>query len=78
MKGIFNRRPPQPKYGSTWCVLDYIRSLGSNKDLGLKQLSFKLVVLLALANASRASEIQALDIRYMLRKDGDVIFSLRD
>ena len=78
MKGVFNMRPPEPKYGHIWdvgCVLDYLESLGGNCDLSLKQLSAKLVVLLALANASRASEIHALDMRFMSRKNGQVTFS---
>ena len=78
MKGIFNSRPPQPKYGHTWevgHVLDYLRSLGTNHSLSLKQLSAKLAVLLALANASRASEIHALDTRFMSKRDGIVTFA---
>ena len=81
MKAIFNQRPPQPKYGFTWDigpVLDYVRALGCNEDLNLKQLSSKIVVLLALANASRTSEIYTLDIRYMQRKDSEVCFPLHN
>ena len=79
MKGIFNRRPPQPRYASTWDVggvLEHIRSLGGNSDLSLKQLSYKLVVLLALSNASRASEIHALDIRYLSRNENGATFTI--
>ena len=56
-------------------VLDYLRSLGTNHNLSLKQLSFKLAVLLALANVSRASEIHALDSRFMSKRDGIVTFA---
>ena len=73
MKGVFNRRPPQPRYSFTWdvgMVLEHVCSLGKNNDISLKQLSHKLVVLLALSNASRASEIHALDIRYLKRDTG--------
>ena len=81
MKGIFNRRPPQPRYALTWDVgrvLGHISSLGRNSDLSLKQLSHKLVVLLALANASRASEIHALDIRYLSRNENGVTFTIAE
>ena len=63
LKGIYNSRPPQPKFSTTWDVgkvLDYIRSLGPTGSLNLRQLTHKLAMLLALANASRASELHAL------------------
>ena len=71
MRRVYNARPPQPRYTTTWDVgqvLHHISSLERNRDLSLKQLSHKLVVLLALANASRASEIYALDIRYTVHE----------
>lgn len=81
MKGIFIRRPPQPRYAFTWDVgrvLEHICSLGKNSDLSLKQLSRKLVVLLVLSNASRASEIHALDIRYLSRNENGVTFTIAE
>ena len=57
-------------------VLHHISSLGRNRDLSLKQLSHKLVVLLAIANASRGSEIYALDIRYMSRNREGICFAI--
>lgn len=38
LKGVYNQRPPQPRYSGTWkvdLVLDHIISLGENKDLSL-------------------------------------------
>lgn len=81
MRGVYNARPPQPRYTTTWDVgqvLHHISSLGRNRDLSLKQLSHKLVLLLALANASRASEIYALDIRYMSRSREGICFAIAD
>ena len=60
MKGIFNKRPPVPKYAHTWDVskvTSYISSLDDNADLSLKVLSFKLVMLLALPRPSRSSDL---------------------
>ena len=57
MKGVFNSRPPQPRYAVTWdvgLVLNHIMSLGRNQDLSLKLLAYKLAALLALSNASRS------------------------
>ena len=50
MKGIFNKRPSQPKYSFAWDVQKvtaYISIIGDNNTLSLKLLSFKLVTLLA-------------------------------
>ena len=68
MRGIYNQRPPLPRYSRTWdvaTVLEYIRSLGPNTALTLSHLSWKLCMLLALAKAARVSEICHLDIRAM-------------
>ena len=78
-KGVYNSRPPQPRYSSTWdvnLVLDYITSLGENKDLPLKQLSSKLLMLMSLVSASRISELHALDLRFRYHKQNGVLFKL--
>lgn len=58
-------RTPQPRYQNTWdvdTVLDFVLKMGDNSDLSLKMLSLKLTTLLALTSASRASEINQLNI----------------
>lgn len=52
--------------------------LGNTATLGRKQLSLKLVMLMALANASRCLELHALDIERMKFSEMEVIFSLTD
>ena len=67
MRGVFNSRPPQPRYVFTWdvaTVLNHIRSLGTNASLSKKDLTRKPATILALANA-RCSKIHALDVNYM-------------
>ena len=62
MKGMFNSRPPKPKYSHTWdvtLVTKYLASLGSNRLLSLKQLSLKLPMLFCL---ERVSAIRKLDL----------------
>ena len=57
LKGIFNSRPPVPRYINTWdvnAVTKYFESCSANDKLTLKQLSKKLVVLLALTSAEEA------------------------
>ena len=60
LKGIFNKRPPHPKYATTWpvgIVLSFLKELGDNMDLSLKNLTYKLVMLLALSTAARSSDL---------------------
>lgn len=78
-KGIHNLRPPQPRYVTTWdvdMVVEYCRSMGQNNTLSLKQLSQKLALLMALVEASRVSELQALDLRYRFYRPEGVFFQL--
>ncbi len=65
VRGIYNRRPPKPKYSTMWDVgkvTDYFKHFGANKDLSLKQLSGKLAMLMSLVGANRSSELAALDL----------------
>ena len=80
MRGVFNNRPPQPRYSFTWDVakvLSHIRSLGTNDTLPMKELTHKLATILALANASRSSEIHALDVKCMTVSHTGVTFTLK-
>ena len=65
MRGIYNSRPPTPKYVTTWKVSSMtscIRSWGQNSSLSMKQLTLKLAMLMALTGACRSSELAALDL----------------
>ena len=65
MKGIFNKRPPQPKYNFIWdvdIVVNFIDGMGDNKSIQSLLLAKKLAMLLALTSSSRAHEICYLDI----------------
>lgn len=80
MRGIFNSRPPQLRYSCVWDVgrgLEYF-SLGDNRVLNLKDLTHRLATIMALANASRASEIHALNVKYMQRMSSGVEFDLAE
>ena len=79
LKGVYNSRPPQPRYLATWdvdVVIRYFQSLGENETLTLKQLSQKLSLLMALVEASRVSELHALDLRYRSYRPEGVLFQL--
>jgi len=64
MRGVYNARPPQPRYTTTWDVGQLWSSLGRNRDFSLKLLSHKLV--------------DALDIRYMSRNRESICFAIAD
>jgi len=69
MKGVFNKRPPKPRYMFIWDVqkvLEYLGSLNSEKITN-KLLTIKLTLLLALTSASRAHEICYLDTNYLIK-----------
>jgi len=68
LKGAYNKRPPLPKYSTTWevsKVTSYIATLGDNESLSLKLLSLKLVVLLALTRPSRSNDLSNLSLEAM-------------
>ena len=70
MKGVSNERPTQPKYRYIWDVervLVTCRNLPENKDLSLKQLSYKVVTLLGLCNINRGAELHSLNIKWISR-----------
>ena len=68
MQGVFNSRPSKPKYTCIWdvdTVLGFMKTMPPLQELSLTKLSWKLVTLLALSNADRASDLQLFDINYL-------------
>lgn len=66
LKGVFNKRPSLPKYSFTWnvsTVLNYLKTLSPVDNLSLEQLTWKLVMLLALLTGQRGQTLHCLDIR---------------
>lgn len=78
LKGVFTENPPQPRYAFTWdvqSVLNFVKqNWGKHETLTDKELTFKLVILLALTSASRACTIHCLDLRYMAEHNHFVQF----
>ena len=67
LKGMFIARPPAPRYSGSWdvaIVVEYLRSCPS-ESLLILELGKKVVTLMALANASRCSDLAALDRDYL-------------
>ncbi|XP_068712558.1 uncharacterized protein [Montipora foliosa] len=72
-------RPPLPHYCKTWdvnLVLQYIGSMGDSQELSLKDLTLKLVMLVALTTAQRGQSLQLLDTQNMVQEETAYTFTL--
>ncbi|MPC93505.1 hypothetical protein E2C01_088635 [Portunus trituberculatus] len=66
MKGVFNLRSPLPRYAATWDIQPVLRQLQSMHPLymlSLKDLTLKLVMLMALTQAARVQTLHLLTIK---------------
>ena len=71
IKGIFQSRPPLPRYSKTWdvnLVLQYLGAMGSSQELSLKHLTLKLVMLVAITTAQRGQSLHLLDTLNMVQE----------
>ena len=75
--GVFNKRLSQPKCNAIWDykVIDYICTLGNDKNSSTKIITLKLSILLAFFLSNRASELTYLNIRYVWGKPSIFYFS---
>ncbi|KAJ8983767.1 hypothetical protein NQ317_006099 [Molorchus minor] len=65
MKGVSKIRPSRPKYSNTWdpgTLVAYFNKQGSNENLTLQQLSYKLVSMLAITTGHRLQTISLIRI----------------
>lgn len=71
MKGVFNQRPSTSRYSQFWdvaVVLRFLQSLSPVKNLSLKMLTLKLVMLISLTIACRTQSLHFLDLRGMVKR----------
>jgi len=79
MKGVFELRPALPKYQYTWDVsrvLSLLKSWSPARTLSIKQLTLKLVMLIALVSAGREQSLSLLDVRYKKKTSDGVCFTI--
>ena len=79
MKGIFQLRPPQPRYTKTLDVnkvLSWLKSLGRNDSLSLKQLALKIAALLTILAGRRIHTLYMLSVIHMDQSLDKVIFHI--
>jgi len=77
MKGIFNRAPPKPRYTKIWdasIVLNYLRKLGPARKLGLRDITLKTCMLVALLSAQRQQTLKFLQVDQMEIGTDSIIF----
>ena len=75
VKGVGRLKPPKPRYNYTWdvdLVFKLFETWPSNNFLDLKQLTLKLVSLLAIVTAQRVQSLNLIKIDN-IREEGDVI-----
>lgn len=65
MKGVYNTKPPMPRYVSTWnpdVLLALLKTWVPARTLDLKRLTFKVVGLILLVSGQRIQTLAALDV----------------
>ena len=83
LKGVFNKLKPVPKYNNIWSVdtlLDYLSLYWPLDKITLKELTLKLVMLIALTTGQRCQTLTFLDMseKYMKRNEECFNFALTD
>ena len=79
MSGLFNLKPALPRYTVTWnpqIVLNHLKTYPTTGNLSLKQLTQKLVMLMALLSAQRTQTLQKLSLEEMSASPGKYIFHI--
>jgi len=77
LKGVYNERPPLLRYSSFWdvgAVLRHIQKWGENDSMSLRQLTLKLVMLMALTRPARSVDLSKLDISNRFFTASGVLF----
>ena len=79
MKGVFETRQPKPKYDIIWDaskVLTYLSTLHPVKELPLKDLTLKVVMLLLLVTGQRGQSIHFMTLLAMKFTESECQFQI--
>lgn len=74
-RGISKQRPTKPKYDVTWdpkIVLEHVAKWSNDETTDMKNLTLKLVMLLALVTGQRVQTLSLIDIRDILEMDNRI------
>lgn len=72
MKGVFELKPPRPRYTFIWdvsIVLNFLTNYPS-EDIPLSILTYKCVMLLALASMQRVQTLKSIDVENIIFMEG--------
>ena len=81
IKGVFESRPALPKYTHTWnveTVLKYLKTLESTSEISLKDLTLKLVMLIALLSGQRCQSIHSIKTNNIILEKDKVTIPITD
>ncbi|CAH3194649.1 unnamed protein product [Porites evermanni] len=79
MTGLFNQKQALPRYSETWdpqIVLNHLKTFPAIDDMSLKQLTLKLVMVMALLSAQRVQTLQSLSLEEMSTLPGKYVFRI--
>ncbi|XP_023316550.1 uncharacterized protein LOC106658044 [Trichogramma pretiosum] len=81
LKGCYKARPSKPKYNYTWdpkVVLNFFKNKGANELLTFKDLSRKVVTLLALVTGQRIQTLSLIKIENIKIEDERIVIFIPD
>ena len=81
LRGVYNLRPSLLWYTEIWdvcIVLDKLREMSPASTLALKELTYKLVMLIALVSAQRGQTIHLLNIKNMTKMESSYSFTITE
>ena len=81
LKGVYVLRPTTPRYFSTWDVskvTNYLKTSAPLRELSLKSLTLKTVMLCALASAQRQQTLSVLDLTFRKEYTDSISFVVTD
>lgn len=79
MRSVYERNPPKPRYARFWdvsLVFDLFKDWPDNKDLSVRDLGFKVAVLILLITGHRGQTVIALNIGAMEIYTDEIVFEL--
>lgn len=81
LRGVFKIKPNFPKYNTTWnpnLVLDHLSKLYPNENLSIKEISKKIVTLLALSTGQRMQTLSLITVKDINVTDTYVIIKINE
>ena len=79
MKGVFESRRPKPKYTKIWdvgVVLKHLSTLYPYDKLALKDLTYKVLMLILLVSSQRGQTVHSLDLKHLCVEEDKYIFDI--